>query len=245
MSLRSRKFESLSVILPVMNETALLEKTVEIIMADCKKDISQIIIVVSERTAPESRVVCEKIKRNYGERVYLFQQTLPFLGGAIRDSFARIKGSHVLMMASDMETPPERVKDFIREAKDNPDMVITGSRWIKGGGFRGYSFLKYALNFIFQRLFSLLYGVRLTDMTYGYRVFPADLVKSIRWEELRHPFLFETLVKPLRLGIRVREIPVEWKARQEGTSQNTFLRNFEYFRIGLKTLFYSREAILK
>jgi len=245
MSLRSRKFESLSVILPVMNETALLEKTVEIIMSGCEKDISQIIIVVSGKTAPESRAVCEKIKQRYGERVYLFQQSLPFLGGAIRDSFARVKGSHVLMMASDLETPPERVKDFIREAKDNPGMIITGSRWIKGGGFEGYSFLKYVLNFIFQRFFSLLYGVRLTDMTYGYRVFPADVVKSIRWEELRHPFLFETLVKPLRLGLRVKEIPVEWKAREEGVSQNTFLRNFEYFRIGLRTLFYSQGAILQ
>jgi glycosyltransferase involved in cell wall biosynthesis len=245
MSLKSSKFESLSVILPVMNETAPLEKTVEIIMSGCGKDISQIIIVVSSRTTPESRAVCEKIKRRYGGRVYLFEQVLPFLGGAIRDSFARVKGSHVLMMASDMETPPERVRDFIREAKKDPDMIITGSRWIKGGGFEGYSFLKYVLNFMFQRVFSLLYGVRLTDMTYGYRVFPADLVKSIRWEELRHPFLFETLVKPIRLGVKIKEIPTEWKAREEGESQNPFLRNFEYFRIGLRTLFYSRRAILQ
>ena len=149
------------------------------------------------------------------------------------------------MMASDMETPPERVKDFIREAKNSPDMIITGSRWIKGGGFEGYSPLKYAFNFIFQRVFQLLYRTRLTDMTYGYRIFPTQLVQSIRWEELRHPFLFETIIKPLRLGVKVVEIPTEWKAREEGGSQNTFMRNFEYFRIGLKTLFYSRKRILK
>jgi hypothetical protein len=163
----------------------------------------------------------------------------------MRDSFERAVGSHVLMMASDLETPPEKVKDFIREARNNPGMIITGSRWIEGGGFSGYSRLKYALNFMFQRIFSLMYRTRLTDMTYGYRIFPAELLKSIRWEELRHPFLFETIIKPLKLGIKVKEIPTEWKAREEGGSQNTFMRNFEYFRIGLKTLFYSRKQVLK
>ena len=70
-------------------------------------------------------------------------------------------------------------------------------------------------------------------------------MQSIRWEELRHPFLLETLVKPLRLGVPIIEIPTLWKARTEGESQNPFLRNFVYFRIGLKTRFASRQSILK
>jgi hypothetical protein len=81
-------------------------------------------------------------------------------------------------------------------------------------------------------------------MTYGYRIFPAQLLKSIRWEETRHPLLFETIIKPLQLGVKVKEIPIEWRAREEGGSQNTFIRNFEYFRIGFRTLFYSRKQIL-
>jgi hypothetical protein len=70
-------------------------------------------------------------------------------------------------------------------------------------------------------------------------------VQSIRWEELRHAFLFETLVKPLRLGIHVIEIPCGWKARIEGKSWNSFFLNFVYFRTGLRTRFASRKSILK
>lgn len=237
-------FKSVSIILPVMNETSSLEQTVRTIMSDCSGDVLEFIIVVSDRTSPESMAVCERLRKQYGGRMKVFQQILPFLGGAMRDAFARAAGSHLLMMASDLETPPEKVKDFIREAKQHPDMIITGSRWIAGGGFKGYSRLKYALNFLFQRLFSLLYRTPLTDMTYGYRIFPVPLVQSIRWEELRHPFLFETVIKPLRLGVGVKEIPTPWRVREEGGSQNTFLRNFEYLRVGLKTLFYPRERIL-
>ncbi len=71
------------------------------------------------------------------------------------------------------------------------------------------------------------------------------LVQSIRWEELRHPFLFEALVKPLRLGVQVIEIPSAWKARTEGESKNTFFYNFAAFRTGFKTRFSSKRSILK
>ena len=238
-------FTSLSVILPVINETFLLKKTVDIIMADCSRDIKEILIVVCRKTLPDSLATCEQLKQKYGAKIKVFQQTLPYLGGAMRDSFDRAEGSHTLMMASDMETPPDKVKDFIAEAKKHPDWIITGSRWIRGGGFKGYSPLKYFLNYLFQRFFSLLYFTNLTDMTYGYRLFPTALIKKIRWEELRHPFLLETIVKPLRLGIKVKEIPTAWKPRSEGSSQNTFARNFQYFGIGLRVRFARREELLK
>jgi glycosyltransferase involved in cell wall biosynthesis len=242
---QSPAFTSLTVILPVINETYLLKQTVDTIMADSARDIDEILIVVCKKTSPESLKACEELKQKYGAKIMVFQQTLPFLGGAMRDSFDRAMGSHTLMMASDMETPPDKVKEFIAESKKHPDWIITGSRWIRGGGFEGYSPLKYGLNYIFQHLFSWLYFTKLTDMTYGYRLFPTPLIKSIRWEELRHPFLLETIVKPLRLGTRVKEIPTPWKPRSEGDSQNTFARNFQYFGIGLRARLARREELLK
>lgn len=240
-----KKFISLTVILPVINETYLLRQTVDTIMADCGPDIGEFLIVVCKKTTAESLKTCEGLKQKYGGKIRVFEQTLPYLGGAMRDSFDRAAGSHTLMMASDLETPPDRVKDFIAAAKRQPGSVITGSRWIRGGGFAGYSPLKYLLNFIFQKLFSLLYWTNLTDLTYGYRLFPTALLKSIRWEELRHPFLLETIIKPLRLGIRVEEVPTPWQPRTEGESQNTFLRNFQYFGIGLRVRFARKEELLK
>jgi hypothetical protein len=82
-------------------------------------------------------------------------------------------------------------------------------------------------------------------MTYAYRIFPTKLLQSIKWEELRHPLLFETVVKPLRLGVKVIEMPGIWRARTEGESQNTFARNFEYFRIGLRVRFATAQHLLR
>ena len=174
-------------------------------------------------------------------RKEVMEQRRPFLGGAVRDGFDAARGTHVVMMSSDLETDPATVPLLIEEARKRPAAIITGTRWKSGAGFEGYDPIKLVLNKIFQAFFALLYRVRLSDLTFAYRIFPTELVRSIRWED---PFLFETIVKPLRLGVEVVEVPSTWRVRTEGVSHNTFFTNFFYFRIGLKTLFTPPSKIL-
>jgi glycosyltransferase involved in cell wall biosynthesis len=239
------RFESATIILPVMNETTSLAETVEVILRDVKEKIKEILIVVCKRTTPEAMAVVDRLREDLPDLVIVHEQTLPFLGGAMREAFDLARGSHVVLMSSDLETDPVHVKELIARAEKKPESIIAASRWLRGGSFEGYSTVKWVLNWVFQKVFGLLYGTRLTDLTYAYRIYPTKLVQSIRWEELRHPFLFEALVKPLRLGVEVIEIPSNWKARKEGESQNTFLGNFAYFRPGFKTRFSSKQSILK
>ncbi|MBV8831157.1 MAG: hypothetical protein JO108_18230 [Acidobacteriaceae bacterium] len=66
----------------------------------------------------------------------------PYLGGAMQDAFAWARGTHVLMMASDLETDPSAVKDLAREGAEGYD-VVTATRWAGKGRFHGYAPLKY------------------------------------------------------------------------------------------------------
>lgn len=236
---------SVSCVIPVINETFSLEQTVRILEEENGTDILEYIIVVSDAlTTPGSFKVIKTLQELMPHRVRLHHQQMPYLGGALREAFTLCRGSHTVMMSSDLETDPHLVKQFIALSKASPENIITATRWAKDGGFQGYSPLKYQLNRIFQKFFSRLYRTHLTDMTYGFRLFPTHWVQHIRWEELRHPFLFETLLKPLRLGVPVTEVPCRWEARREGNSQNPFLQNFMYFRIGIKVLFMKKKDIL-
>ena len=239
------RLESVSIILPVINETVSLRKTVETILHDVKREqIQEFIIVFCKHTTPEAMTVIAQLQKELGSLVVLHDQKMPFLGGAVREAFNLARGSHVIMMASDLETDPKDVAVLIAEAAKNPAAIITASRWQTGVQFHGYSKIKLVCNWMFQRMFSVLYATRLSDLTFAYRIFPTKLVQAIRWEDFRHSFLFETLVKPLRLGVPVIEIPSTWRARTEGVSQNTFFRNFEYFKIGLRTRFASKQTLL-
>ena len=143
----------------------------------------------------------------------------------MQDAFAIAQGTHVLMMASDLETDPHTVKLLIEKAKQGYD-IATATRWSRSGSFKGYQPVKYILNWAFQRLFRMLYGTSLSDLTFGFRIFKREWVKKIAWEELRHPFLLETIIKPLRLGAKTVEVPTVWRSRQEGVSHNPFWAKF-------------------
>jgi hypothetical protein len=228
-----------------MDETISLTKTIETVLRDAEPDVREFIIPVCERTLPASIATIEELKQRFPDLIVVHYQTLPFAGGAIREAFDLARGSHVIMMASDLETEPNDVKSLIAESKQHPNAVIATSRWLRPGSFKGYSQTKLVANWIFQRLFSYLYGTKLTDMTFGYRLYPTELLQAIQWEEVRHPFFFETVIKPIRLGIEVIEIPTTWGARIEGQSHNSFFRNFEYFPTGFRVRFAPIDSMVK
>ncbi len=242
---RVDRLDFVSVILPVLNETTSLAATVDIILRDVKARVKELLIVVCGKTTSEAMAAVKRLREDLGDLVVVIDQRRPFLGGALRDALDVARGSHAIMMASDMETNPSDVKRLIEEAEKMPWGIVTASRWRSGGSFHGYSRIKLICNWIFQHCFSLLYWTSLTDMTYGYRILPMKLARAINWEELRHPFNLESVVKPLRLGVPFVEIPSAWRPRTEGRTSNRFFQNFAYFRVGLKARFAPKKSLLK
>lgn len=243
-----QKYKDVSILLPAMDETYSLEQTVDIIYQTCDiSDIKEFIIILCDRTSKACRCSAEKLVDKYNDKVsiYIHNQQKPFVGGAVQEGFELAKGSHVVLMSTDLETDPHLVSQFIVLAQKNPDKIITASRWTSGGGFKDYNKVKLICNMIFERTIAIFFGVKLTDVTYAFRIFPSEVVKRINWEETKHPFFLETALKPIRLEIGFIEIPAQWKARTEGTSKNSFFANFKYFKTAWHVRTMKKSDILK
>ena len=246
-TLKTASFSGVTILLPAMDETYSLRETVDIIVRENPGSIAEIIILLCDRTSEETRSLANELVKTYSDRVsiYIHDQQLPFVGGAIREGIDLAKGSHVVMMSSDLETDPHVIYTFIRAAKSHPNAIVTASRWRRGGGFENYNRVKLVCNLIFERLIGFFYFTRLSDLTYAYRIFPTKLMQGIRWEELKHPFFLETALKPLRLHVRFIEVPGHWAARTEGASVNSFMANFLYFKTAWHNRFLKIDHILK
>jgi glycosyltransferase involved in cell wall biosynthesis len=234
---------AITFVLPVLNETRALEATVETIMQVAEPHIHEILIVVCDHTLPESLAVAERLRDASVQAVRLHWQRLPRLGGALRDAFEIAGGTHVLVMASDLETDPRCIPQFVDRMREGTWDIVAASRWLPGGGFHGYGGTKQVLNRLFQLGCRILYGTRLTDMTYAYRLYRRDVLDGIVWDELGHPFLLECLLKPLRLGARIVEVPCPWRPRSEGTSANSLRQMFAYVRTALRIRWTARQRL--
>ena len=61
------------------------------------------------------------------------------VGGAIKKGIKVSKKSHIVIMASDLETNPKNLKKMITVSKKNPSRIICASRWLKHGKINNYT----------------------------------------------------------------------------------------------------------
>jgi glycosyltransferase involved in cell wall biosynthesis len=237
-------FSSVSVVIPAIDETDSLKKSMEIVLEVCDhRDLNEILIVVCERTTPECLSVIDGICASTSDvPVRLYTQIQPGLGRALHEAMQRVRGSHVVNIAADLDTDPHVIKDMIAIAKLHPDAIILASRWVKGGGFSGYGRFNKTLNYLFNKILQILFFTRVTDLTYGYRFAPVDKTLSVKWESNGFSIGMETNLRMLRMGYEIIEVPAVWRVREQGVSQNSFCTKFKYINTVLKVRFTGKAS---
>jgi dolichol-phosphate mannosyltransferase len=145
------------------------------------------------------------------------------LGAAYKHGFhvALEQGFDVIgEMDADGSHQPEQLHlllDALREA----DLVI-GSRWIPGGSVVNWPFRRELLSRGGNLYVRILLGVSVRDATAGYRLFRRTVLEAIDLASVQSTgYVFQTdmVTRCLRLGLRVREVPIEFVERVRGDSK--------------------------
>ena len=113
-------------------------------------------------------------------------------------------------------------------AEEDADMVI-GSRFIEREGYQSTTVRRWGIRY-FSGLIRLLTGQRVTDPTSGYRMVRGDLIGALAREYPQDYPEPESVVRLLRQGRKVVEVPVKMRERGGGTSSIT-ARNSVYYII--------------
>lgn len=238
-------FTGVSIMLGAVSETDSLRETVRTVLELCDhKDLTEIIIGYPDRITDESLAVVKELSEMEGDvPMVTFRQIRPFMSG-INDMIDVARGSHCMLLASDMALDLSVIPDMIEKTKAAPDVIHSVSRWKKGCKFYGYGNVKRVINFCAQKFLAVLYMKNLTDFTIPVQIAPAELYKSIKFEEEGFPFLLEMVLKPVRLGYRFTETPTNCYSRKEGKSSNSFMQTADYLRIALHIRFMNKKDIL-
>ncbi len=235
----------ISVVTPVFDET----DSVVGICAGLKEllgsDLLEIIAVISPRSSPASFAACLGESRKAPGVVKVVLQKGPRgIGIPYREGISYARGTHILCIDSDGEmelATAGKMRDLMRA---RPELaLVAAARWARGGGFSGYGKLKLPLNWSYQQLFRLLFRTPLHDLTYGYKMFRADVAQRLPFTGVRHEFACEGTLLPVRLGLPVAEIPSRWTKRKSGVSKNAFIDNFRYVAMARRIL-STRPALL-
>lgn len=226
----------ISAVLPVYAEEGSIAELVSGLCTLIGDDLKEIILIVAKSSPEATFSLCKKVAARFPVVRISLQEQNPGLGFAVRQGIAEAQGTHILMMDSDGEMDVETVPRLVAVVKERDVDLVVASRWMKGGGVKGYSRLKYVLNQGYQLIFRLLYRTPIHDLTLGFKLGRAAVLKSIPWSAQFHDIGCETTLRVTRAGYTVAEVPTVWRRRKAGFSKNPFRRNFLYVSMALSIL---------
>lgn len=203
----------LSVIIPVYNE----ELTVGNVIDRVKLAMQQIglqyeIIVVDDHSYDKS---LEVVKR-HSTKPFTLKQHLG-KGYALRAGFAKAKGDIIITIDSDGSHRPEELSRVLMPVlKDKTDLVI-GSRYLNQKNVAARKLNAFGVR-IFNFLIQLLTGTAITDSQSGYRAMKRQVLIKQRLKSGGYEIESEMLVKTVKEGFRVAEVPISFEQRTYGRS---------------------------
>ena len=208
------------IIIPTYNELNNIQKLVPLL----RNEYSEVDVLVVDDNSPDGtgKKVLELAESD--PQIHLIEREGKLgLGTAyVRGfRFALENGYDAAMeMDADFSHDPKEVKNFLREIEDN-DLVI-GSRYIKGVNVVNWPMSRLLLSYFANLYTKVITGMPIYDATGGYKCFRREVLESINLDKITsngYSFQIEMNFKTWKKGFRVKEIPIIFVDRAEGSSK--------------------------
>ncbi|HVT14845.1 MAG TPA: glycosyltransferase [Thermoanaerobaculia bacterium] len=166
----------------------------------------------------------QKLAQEIGSVRILYRKEPAGLGAAYRRAFAAVTGDtdFVVTMDADLNHQPEEIPRLLAAARRLDCDVLVGSRFIAGSEVEGIPLWKRSLSGGVNSLMTRLYGLSVRDKTSGFRVYRAEVLRRVRYDNDDFAFLPELLIRASRCGYRLAEEPIHFRYRRHGESKMAF-----------------------
>jgi len=198
-----------SFIVPAYNEAATI---VEVLDRIERLPLEAQIIVVDDGSTDETPALLSRWQES-SERAHVITQPNRGKGAAIRAAIPHIDGDIVVIQDADMEYDPADVPRLVAPITEGVADVVFGSRLSGGQPQRVHMFWHLVGNRMLSLLTNVLFNTTLTDMETGYKVFRAEVLRSLTLRQDDFAIEPEIAAQICKRKLRIYELPISYYGR--------------------------------
>ena len=211
------------VIIPTYNECENIEKIIRAVFA-LEHDFH--ILVVEDNSPDGTAAIVKRMQEEFPERLYMIERT-----GKLGLGTAYIAGfnwaleqdyDYIFEMDADFShNPLDLPRLYNACAKEGADVAI-GSRYVSGVNVVDWPMSRILMSYGASKYVRLITGIPVHDTTAGFVCYRKEVLQMIELDNIRfkgYAFQIEMKFTAWQLGFLIKEVPVIFVNRKEGTSK--------------------------
>lgn len=200
----------LSLVVPVYNEEPHLKEVIDVLM-NSACPLEREWIFVNDCSKDKSLEILKSLQPKHGFKLINFEQNQG-KGAAVIEGFKQATGDLIMIQDADFEYDPSDIPSLLEPLIKNKADVVYGSRFKKNAP-QVHRTYHYFVNRFLTLLSNLVFGMYLSDMETCYKIFRADLLKSMKLKSKRFGIEVELTAYISKIRARVYELPISYFPR--------------------------------
>ena len=211
------------VIIPTYNEK---ENIVKIIDAVMHQEYLFDVLIIDDGSPERTAQIVEGILGKYNGRLHIENRVGKMgLGTAYIHGFkwalAR-QYQHVFEMDADFSHDPKDLIRLLGACKNDGADLAIGSRYVTGVNVVNWPMSRVLLSFFASKYVRFITGMPICDATAGFKCYTREVLETINFNKIHfvgYAFQIEMKFKTWKYGFKIKEVPVIFTDRSEGTSK--------------------------
>ncbi len=228
-------------VIPTYNEADSIMTLVER-LESLRGQVSRI-VVIDDGSADGTETILRSLNSTYRNIFVLQRGSKLGFGSAVRDGLREAlrdeDAKRFLQMDADLSHDPSYLPSMFNEDAD----IVIGSRYVPGGGTRGWKLTRKIASRTACFLASALLGLPAKDPTAGFKIYSRDAARLVVEETKENrgmgAFEIETIHIAKKHRLRVTEVPINFVNRKKGASKAGFHEIYVVLKFILSHLFKS------